>query len=73
MDAPNGLFVVNVMPGGVAAAAGVHPGDVLLTVADASVATIDDIKAALASVHGEETVAADIWRNGHAQPIRLQF
>ncbi len=73
MDAPNGLFVVNVMPGGVAAAAGVRPGDVLLTVADAPVATIDDIKAALASVHGQETVTAGIWRNRHAQPVRLQF
>jgi S1-C subfamily serine protease len=51
----------------------VHAGDVLLTFADAPVSTVGDLKAALASVHGQDTVTAEIWRNRQEQSIRLQF
>jgi S1-C subfamily serine protease len=73
MGSPNGLLVLGVQPGGAAAAAGIRADDVLLVLADAHVATIEDIKAALATVHRQDIVAAEIWRNGQMQSVRLTF
>ncbi|HLB98002.1 MAG TPA: PDZ domain-containing protein [Acetobacteraceae bacterium] len=73
MDSANGLLVLGVIPGGAAAAAGVRPDDVLLTLADAPVTTAEDVNAALAAVHGQDVVAAQIWRNGQMQSVRLTF
>jgi len=73
MDSPGGLLVLDVEPGGLAAAAGVRAGDVLLKFAGAPVASVDDIRAALAPVHGQDVVAAEIWRDGHSQNVSLRF
>jgi hypothetical protein len=73
MDAPNGLLVLGVIPGGVAAGAGVRTDDVLLTLANAPVTTTEDLNAALAAVHGQDVVAAEILRNGQRQSVRLTF
>jgi hypothetical protein len=73
MDAPNGLLVLDVEPGGLAAAAGVRAGDVLLKFAGTPVASADDIRAALAPVHGGDVVAAEMLRDGQAQSVRLRF
>lgn len=73
MDSPNGVLVLGVIPGGVAAAAGIRVDDVLLTLADVPVTTAKDVNAALAAVHGQDVVAAEIWRNGQMQSVRLAF
>jgi hypothetical protein len=73
MDSPNGLLVLGVIPGGVAAVAGVRTDDVLLTLADAPVSTAEDVNAALAAVHGQDVVDAQIWRHGQMQSVRLTF
>jgi hypothetical protein len=73
MGSANGLLVLGVIPGGVAAAAGLRADDVLLMLADAPVTTVADVNAALAAVHGQDLVAAEIWRNGQMQSVRLAF
>jgi hypothetical protein len=73
MDAPNGLLVLGVIPGGVAAVAGVRTDDVLLMLADTPVTTAEDLNTALAAVHGQDVVAAEILRNGQRQSVRLTF
>jgi hypothetical protein len=73
LDSPNGLLVLGVIPGGVAAAAGLRADDVMLTLAETPVTTVEDVNAALAAVHGQDVVAAQIWRNGQMQSVRLTF
>jgi hypothetical protein len=73
MDSSNGLLVLGVIPGGVGAAAGLRADDVLLTLADTPVTTAEDLNAALAAVHGQDVVAAEIWRKGQMQSVRLAF
>jgi len=73
LSSPKGLFVINVDQGGAASAAGIRAGDVLLTFAGVPVMTEADIRAALASVGPHSTVTADIWRNGQAQSVSLEF
>jgi len=73
MDSPKGLFVIDVEQGGAASAAGIRAGDVLLTFAGVPVMTEADIRPALASVGPHSTVTADIWRNGQAQSVSLEF
>jgi len=73
MGSAQGLLVLEVAPDGAAAAAGIRPNDVLLTFADAPVATKEDLLAALASVGPQSIVTAGVWRNGKEQPTRLEF
>jgi hypothetical protein len=73
VDSTNGLFVLDVEPGALASASGIKSGDVLLTLADVPIATPEDIKVALASVHSHDTVVAVIWRKGQEQSVSLQF
>jgi hypothetical protein len=73
MGSPKGLFVIDVEQGDAASAAGIRAGDVLLTFAGVPVMTEADIRAALAYVGPHSTVTADIWRNGQAQSVSLEF
>ena len=73
LDSPNGLLVLGVQTGGAAAAAGIRADDVLLMLADAPVTTAEDVMASLATVHRQDVVVAEIWRNGQMQSVRLTF
>jgi S1-C subfamily serine protease len=73
LPAVRGVYVGQVQPGGAAAAAGIQPRDVILSFGSASVASVDDMKRALAPVAGGSVVSATLWRDGREISTRLSF
>jgi serine protease Do len=67
----SGLLVTEVDPDGVAAAAGVATGDVLMTYNNASVATLDDLRELIDASNSGESVALLISRNKNPQFVAL--
>ena len=70
---PEGLLLTRVQPTGAGAAAGLRPGDVLLSFAGTRVLTIDDMQRLLAKVTPNSVVSATIWRDARRQDVRLSF
>jgi S1-C subfamily serine protease len=56
--------VVELLPGGAAAAAGLHVGDLIVAAAGRTVASADDVHRVLAAIPGEQAVMLDVVR-GH--------
>jgi S1-C subfamily serine protease len=54
--------VVEVLPGGAAATAGLRPGDVIVTAAGRTVASLDDLHRVLASMAAEQPVPLEVVR-----------
>lgn len=71
MDAPKGLLVLDVIPGGAAAAAGIRPNDVLLSIGGYLIVSRSDIATALSESGARHDVMAEIWRDGRIQPVAL--
>jgi hypothetical protein len=69
-----GLFVTRVQPGSNAARSGIHTGDVLQCYAGASLASRDDLQAAITrnADSGQDALALDLWRDGQAQTVRVR-
>jgi serine protease DegQ len=66
-----GLLVVSVQPGAAAEAAGLHLGDVLVTLAGEAMRHVDDLQAQLADDRVGETVSARVLRGGELKDIDL--
>ena len=73
LDAPKGLFVMDVEQGDAASMAGIRAGDVLLTFAGVPVNTEEGIKAALASVRPHDFELVEIWRDGEQRRFIIEF
>jgi hypothetical protein len=73
MNPPRGLIVMAVSPGGAASSGGMLADDVLLSLGTSQLMTVADVQATLASVQPNSTVAANVWRNGHALTLQLGF
>lgn len=70
---PEGLLLTKVQPTGAGAAAGLRPGDVLLTFAGSQVLTIGDMQRLLTKVKPNSAVPATIWRDERRQVVQLRF
>ena len=58
----SGAFMFNKTPGGPADRAGMQAGDVILSVNNASVATIDDLRQRLSALTPGSEVVVEVWR-----------
>lgn len=68
---PRGLYITWVDPEGPAAAVGIEDGDILLSINDRDVATMDELKAAIFEYEVGETVNAIIYRTGQRYLVEL--
>jgi putative serine protease PepD len=68
---PIGVGVVDVVPGGAAAAAGIRPGDVILSVDGRSVATSEALGAVLAELKPGDRVPVTVLRGGDKQELEV--
>lgn len=74
MQGPDkGLYIVSIVPGGVADHAGLNKGDVLLTFGGKSVSKQQELAAAQATTKPGSKVKVTIWHGGIEQDLELQF
>ena len=71
-DLPQGIYITEVYPTGDAAAKGICPGDILLSVNGFAVSTGDELAQLLRQYPGGQTVKAIIHRNGQQLPFLLR-
>lgn len=66
------VVVQSVLPGGPAAEAGVQAGDTVRAVNGTAVATVDELRSALAAIEEGDTYTVDITRAGAEQRVSVQ-
>ena len=66
------VVVESVLPGGPAADAGVQVGDTVRSVNDTAVATVDELRSALAAITEGDEYTVDITRDGADQSLTVQ-
>ena len=68
---PKGLYITNVTPGSPADNVGIEDGDILLSVNDTSIATMDDLRSALYTCEVGQSVEVVIYRGGQRYRVEL--
>jgi putative serine protease PepD len=68
---PQGVGVVDVVPGGPAAAAGIQPGDVIMSVDGQEAPSTDALGAVLAELEPGDTVPVVVLRGGNEQEVEV--
>jgi S1-C subfamily serine protease len=71
LDKDRGMIVVGLAPGGVAEQAGLHKGDVLLSIDGRPVNRETDLAAALSAAPGSGQVVAEVSRGGKVLEIAI--
>ncbi|GAA0579278.1 hypothetical protein GCM10009416_17100 [Craurococcus roseus] len=71
--AVRGLVVLDVLPGGVGSSADLRPGDVIVALDGAPVATVEDMRYKLGTVEANRTVIATVRRDGRDRLAPLRF
>ena len=67
-DLPQGLYVAQVAPGSQADALGIQPGDMILSLDDTPVSTLEDLKV---HIYGRSAFRLSLWRNGREILFRV--
>jgi S1-C subfamily serine protease len=65
--------LLDVLPGGAAADAGLRSGDTITRFNGATISGNGDMQRELARVVPNTTVATSIWRNDHEMPVNVRF
>ena len=73
LNAPRGVIIRTVEKGGVAAASGLRPGDVILSLDEAPLSGLEDMVNILNVTRAGSTVTALVWRSGGETRVRLRF
>lgn len=73
LPGPEGLFVVDVLGGSAAAAAGLRRNDVVLAFGPQPVHSVGDLQTALSGVVHGSAVPVTVWRGGRAWQASLLF
>jgi serine protease Do len=68
----NGPVVASVTPFGPAAEAGLQPGDVILSVANQPVGSVEEASKALSAIARAQTVRIIVWQEGREVLVRLR-
>jgi serine protease Do len=71
VPADAGALVMDIQPGGPAAAAGVQPGDVVVRLGDRQVGSIEDLLGALRDTEPGQQVPLELVRNGERQQLTV--
>lgn len=69
LDRPRGALVAEVDPKGPAAAAGIKPGDIILSVDGKPIEESSALPALIASTRPGSRASLDVWRRGHAETL----
>jgi serine protease Do len=72
LDRPRGALVTAVEPSGPAAAAGLRPGDIILSVNGRPVETSTDLPSNIANLKPGNDATLLVWRDGHEQPLKVR-
>ena len=73
LQRPQGVTVLEVIPGGVAAAAGLRAGDIILGFNAQPIGTMADMQRELRVIAAGSTIGAGVWRAGRIQQMQLTF
>lgn len=73
LDVEEGAYVVEVTPGTEAEKAGVQPGDVIVSVDDDRIRTMDDLVLAVRSRSVGDEVTLSIWRDGEQMTLSMRI
>jgi len=73
LDLPAGAYVGRVAPGSPAAQAGLHEGDVLLSLNRRPVRDVDDVERALGSLAAGQVAEIVWWRDGQELRGQVRF
>ena len=68
---PPGLYITSVEPGSSAAQRGIEDGDILLSINDRKIISMDDLRSALYEYEVGQTVEAVIYRAGQRYLVEL--
>ena len=68
-----GVRLLDVLPGGAAADAGLRSGDTITRFNGAAISDTGDMQRELARVAPNTTVATSIWRSDHEMPVNVRF
>ena len=68
---PKGLYITRVEPGSSAHLHGIQDGDLLLSINDHSIATMDELKSVIFNYEVGDTVQAVIYRGGQRYLVEL--
>ncbi|MDQ9170537.1 trypsin-like peptidase domain-containing protein [Oxalobacteraceae bacterium R-40] len=72
LNEPNGALVASVERGGPAQAAGIQPGDIILSVNDSPVETTTDLARLIGGTKPGTTVNLQVWRNRSASKLKVK-
>jgi serine protease Do len=72
LDRPRGALVTAVEPNGPAAAAGLRPGDVILSVNGRQIQSSTELPALIANLQPGNDATLSVWRDGHEQPLKVR-
>jgi serine protease Do len=72
LDRPRGALVGSVEPAGPAAAAGLKPGDIILSVNGKPIETSSELPSLIADIRPGSDAALQVWRNGRAETLKVR-
>jgi serine protease Do len=72
LDRPRGALVSAVDPGGPAAAAGLRPGDIILSVNGRPINASSELPSIIAKTKPGTDLTLEVWRNGHAETLKIR-
>jgi serine protease Do len=72
LDRPRGALVSAVEPGGPAAAAGLKPGDIILSVNGKPINASSELPSIIANTKPGTDATLEVWRNGRAETLKVR-
>lgn len=70
---PHGAYVIEIIKGGAAEAAGLNRGDVIMFIGEEKVENVDDVTRLKDQYNAGDVVKMKIWRNGEEKTTELTF
>jgi hypothetical protein len=72
-EPPSGVFLSDVIPGGVGSVGGLQAGDVIMALNGVRIGSVEDLQRELDRLHPGVQVNAAVWRANRQFPVIIQF